>query len=340
MKFKKVVSIGLLLFGAFSCHPREEEVAVYSIEQPPHFPKPIIPEANPMRAEVVDLGKKLFFDTQLSSDNSISCASCHMPENAFSDKGKAFSLGVTGQNGHRNSSALFNKAWEKALFWDGGANSLENQALAPITDHLEMNMDLALLEKQLTADAAYQKLFKSVFGKNEVKEREITMALAQYQRTLVSAGSRYDKYLLGKTALTAEELAGEKLVELKCASCHSGVLFTDQQYYNIGLDAELPDYPELDDPNWGRARITLDYVNDKAKYRTPTLRNLAFTAPYMHDGRFATLNEVLDFFVSGVKKSPTLTPVLGNGIVLSQIEKDQIILFLNTLNDYDFVSKK
>ena len=315
---------------------KHEDPVAYTIEQPSYFGTPDIPAANPMRAEVVALGKMLFFDKQLSRDKTISCSSCHLPEQAFSNAGMAVSMGIDGQAGVRNAPALFNLAWAKVFFWDGGASSLENQTFAPITSHEEMDFPLAQLEKRLSAIPAYRSQFKALFGVDTVYAVNVAMALAQYERTLVSANSKYDQYLSGKTALAASETQGLKVFQAKCSSCHAGEHFTDRLYYNIGLNADFPDPQALDDPLWGRQRITLQ-PEDKDKYRTPTLRNLAFTAPYMHDGRFDSLDEVLDFFDHGVQKPENLSPELINGIKMSTEDRAALLDFLQTLNDYSFI---
>ena len=315
---------------------KQDDPVAYTIEQPAYFGKPNIPAGNPMRAEVVALGKMLFFDKQLSRDKTISCASCHFPEQAFSNAGKSVSTGIDGKAGARNTPALFNLAWAKVFFWDGGATSLENQAFAPITSHEEMDFPLKELEKRLSAIPEYRSQFKVLFGIDTVYSVNVAMALAQYERTLVSANSKYDQYILGKTSLTAPELAGLKVFQAKCSSCHAGEHFTDRQYYNIGLNGDFADPHLLEDPLWGRQRITLNSA-DKDKYRTPTLRNLAFTGPYMHDGRFTSLNEVLDFFDHGVQKPQNLSPELVNDIKLTTEERAALLDFLETLNDYSFI---
>lgn len=327
----------IFLLSACTKYKQVDPVA-YTIEQPSYFGTPNIPAANPMKAEIVALGKMLFFDKQLSRDNSVSCASCHSPQHAFADAGKVFSTGIEGKTGVRNAPALFNLAWSKAFFWDGGANSLENQAIAPITSHEEMDFPLAQLEKKLSAIPAYRDQFKALFGVDTVYATHIIMALAQYERTLVSANSKYDQYLSGKVLLSAAELDGLKIFQAECSSCHSGEHFTDRQYYNIGLDGDFTDPVLMDDPLWGRQRITLN-PDDKGKYRTPTLRNLAFTAPYMHDGRLKNLDDVLDFFDHGIQKPKNLSPLLNEGIKLTQEEKTALLSFLETLNDYSFIQQ-
>ena len=316
-----------------------------NLRQPANFP-PVNKAAmakNPLTTQGIELGRVLFYDKRLSGDNSLSCASCHLQKDAFADAGHSFSLGANGLKTDRHSPALFNLAWYDAYFWDGGAKDLESQAVAPIQAHNEMNQNLAGLVQELRNDEKYPRLFKQAFGKDTITTQKILYALAQFQRTLISADSRYDKFARNEPGgeLTVLELQGLTLVKEKCASCHSTDLFTDGSYHNNGLDQTFSDDKEA--LAWGRGRITLK-EEDKGKYRTPSLRNVALTAPYMHDGRFATLDQVLDHYSSGVKVSATLDSLLLKetvpGISLTTAQKMAITAFLHTLTDSEFIQNK
>lgn len=310
----------------------------YRFQVPAHFPEPVFDTENPASQAGVQLGRMLFYDTRLSANNQVSCASCHDPKLAFSDGVKLSNAGVSATALLRHSPALFNLAWANSgLFWDGGATNLESQAFAPLTAHDEMAQDLDQLIRELNAVPGYISGFQQAFTE-PVSEQNVAKALAQFQRSLVSANSKYDRYRLNVNgaSLTADELKGQVLVRQKCQRCHAGELFTDQSFHNNGIDADFSNL-EHEGIFQGRYRITYQPA-DLGKFKTPSLRNLAFTAPYMHDGRFATLAEVIQHYANGIKGSATLsTQILKEGFGFSEQEKKQIIAFLNTLNDYSFI---
>ncbi|RIJ33519.1 cytochrome-c peroxidase [Pontibacter oryzae] len=299
------------------------------------------PERNPFTVEGVELGRMLFYDPILSVNNQVSCASCHQQGKAFSD-GTALSVaGVTGNPLKRHAPALLNLAWMDGLFWDGGAKDIESLVFGPITHPDEMGQDLKALASELQQHPKYPGLFRLAFGSDSITSARIARALAQFQRTLISANSRYDKYVRQEAGgqLSGPELQGLALFKQHCASCHTSDFFTDQAYHNNGLDAAFS--AEFEELAFGRGRITRQQ-QDIGKYKTPTLRNIALTAPYMHDGRFATLDEVVEHYRTGVVSSPSLAPELKQpngqlGIPITKEEKEKIILFLNTLTDEDFV---
>jgi cytochrome c peroxidase len=297
---------------------------------PAHFPDPVYDfSTNPVTPVGFELGRKLFYDVRLSSDGTISCGSCHAQVHAFADHNTAVSTGVQGRLGNRNAPAIFNLAWTPAFMWDGGINHIEVMPIAPFTDHNEMDMELSAIVDFLNSDDDYRKMFRTAFANGAVDTKNLLLALAQFQGSIVSAGSKYDKYILGEINLSAKELEGLTLFETHCSGCHSGVLFTDFSYRNNGLDSQFSDH--------GRARITLSQA-DEGKFRVPSLRNVRLTNPYMHDGRFATLIQVLDHYAEGVQYSPTLDPKLQEGIPLSIAEREAIIEFLITLNDFEMIS--
>lgn len=314
----------------------------YVFEVPAAFPQPVFDTENPMTEQGIELGRMLFYDVRLSGNNKISCASCHEPRLAFSDGFALSKAGVSGTTLHRHAPALINLAWAgNGLFWDGGSTNLESQAFGPLTAVDEMQQDLTELNKELNVIPDYVSRFRTVFNE-EISSANVVRALAQFQRSLVSANSRYDRFkreeLSGQT-LSADELEGFALVRQKCQGCHSGELFTDNDYHNNGIDSDFRS-EVLEGIYQGRSRITYD-PSDLGKFKTPTLRNVGLTAPFMHDGRFATLEEVLDQYSEGIKNSPTLdTRLSAGGFKLTSQQKRQIIAFLHTLTDYEFISSK
>ncbi|MFD0964417.1 cytochrome-c peroxidase [Pseudofulvibacter geojedonensis] len=302
---------------------------------------PIIPVNNPQTLQGIALGKKLFFDTKLSSDNSVSCATCHLPSASFSDNSQ-FSTGVNGALGTRNSMPLFNMAWnyDERFFWDGRIFSLEHQAQEPITNTVEMNSAWEDVINKLSLDSEYPTLFQQAFPNEVINQETITKALAQFERTLISANTKFDRYLLGEETLTTSELNGFNVFmdEAKgdCFHCHGSdqnPLWTDNAFHNNGLDATFTDL--------GLATFTGD-PNDNGKFKTPSLRNLVFTAPYMHDGRFATIEEVINHYSEGLQNSPTIDPLMKKvdegGVQLSAQDKADLKAFLLTLTDTEFIN--
>jgi cytochrome c peroxidase len=302
------------------------------------FPMPDLPMDNPLIEERVSLGQKLFQDPAFSKDNSISCLACHNPEKGFSDP-RRFSIGIHGDPGTRNSMTLLNLAWKKSFFWDGRATSLRQQVLMPVQEHDEMDESLANVANKLSSNSAYPPLFEKAFGSPKINPEKIALALEQFILTLTSYRSKFDLAMAGLTKLTPEEQRGFELFMTEyeprmgqrgadCFHCHGGSLFTDSQFHNNGLDVSSADP--------GRAKVT-GRDADLGKFSTPTLRNVALTAPYMHDGRFKTLEEVIEHYSSGVQRSPTLDPNLAKhpteGIQLSSPDKKALVAFLKTLTD-------
>jgi cytochrome c peroxidase len=347
--FTKILLAGLLGILLLSCQkqpdhlPVQDYTVVYDpLRYPAHFRTPPDNPQNPLRAEVVQLGKVLFFDKALSKNNQVSCATCHQPEKAFADGLALGNIGVSGNPLHRHSPALINLAWAtQGLFWDGGATNLESISIAPLTHPDEMAQDILLVPEKLLKNSLYKTLFANAFP-NEKKDipsiQQVLKALAQYMRTLHSANSRYDRFILNPKAnpLTALEKKGMNIFDKKCATCHtrSDHLFTDHAFHNNGLDKSFSN--DHEGIAQGRYRITGN-PDDMGKFKTPTLRNLLYTAPYMHDGRFATLQEVLDHYSSGIQSSASLHPLLAQGYTLSETDKDALLAFLNTLNDPSFI---
>jgi cytochrome c peroxidase len=389
-------------------HPKPlylpEKFTPYQFQMSATFPIPDLPRDNPLIVERVALGKKLFFDKQLSINNAQSCADCHAPEKAFSD-GRRTARGAEGGFGPRNSMPLLNLAWKKEFFWDGRAKSLREQVLQPITNAIEMHQPLTNLVEKLSrlvemdnmtalipalspeerekhsqpqgklpaafsstdvkqnkseqrlsplpagegqgegernAHQNYPALFAAAFGSPEITAEKISLALENYLLTLTSFNAKFDRALRGEEKFTAEEQRGFELFSTEydprrgqfgadCFHCHGGPLFQSQGYANNGSDGVLVDI--------GREKIT-GKVSDRGKFSAPSLRNIALTSPYMHDGRFRTLTDVVEHYSTGIPRSPTLDPNLAKhpdgGVPLSAEDKRALVAFLQTLTDAQF----
>lgn len=331
--FSIVIFLGFLIFS--SCGNQEENIITptFSLSVPSQLGEMPIPIDNPITKEGIELGKMLFFDPILSNNNKVSCASCHFPELAFSDGKSLTNSGVSNNTLIRHSPTLFNLAWHKGYFWDGGAKTLASQAFGPITHVDEMGSDLSQLVEKLNQTANYPSLFDKAFN-SPISSQKIAFALTQYQLSLISAYSPYDDYLAGEKTLNTLEKKGLTLFNEHCSSCHQENHFSDFDYHNNGLDSTF-NY-EGEDPRFGRYRITLD-KKDLGKYKTPSLRNIALTAPYMHDGRLKNLEEVLNHYTNSIKKSETLAAELTKKITLTTEDKNAIIAFLHTLTDEKFI---
>lgn len=322
------------MLGLSACHLDTDEVleggGAYPVDQPAGFPAMPIPPDNYLTPARVELGKRLFYDPILSRDSTVACASCHLQYRAFADSAQ-FSTGVEGRAGFRNAPALFNLAWHPYFFMDGGVPTLELQILAPIDNPDEFDHQLLAVISRLRRHPQYPALFRKAYGRDP-DPFALTRAIAAFERTLVSGDSPYDRYLHGQsTALDSAARRGMELFfsdALHCASCHSGFNFTDYTFQNIGLPVTTADS--------GRMRITLN-EQDRGAYKTPSLRNVALTAPYMHDGSLPTLEAVIDFLASGGEHFPNQHPhTLGFSI--TDREKADLIAFLDALTDTDFVT--
>ena len=297
---------------------------------PSYFPKPIYNfKENPLDSATIELGRILFYDPILSKDNSISCASCHSPYNAFAHTDHDLSHGIFDSIGNRNAPALFNLAWQSSFMWDGAINHLDVQPLAPISHASEMASSINEVIEKLSASDHYKKLFAKTFKDSIISSSKILKALSQFQVTLVSANAKYDRVQLGKDQFTFQEENGYKLFQNNCASCHAEPLFSNYNFENNGLPMD----PVLND--LGRYNVTLDET-DKLKFKVPSLRNLSYTYPYMHDGRFDKLNEVLTHYTTEF----AINNSLKKQITLTSNEKVDLIAFLLTLDDKEFVFDK
>lgn len=328
---KNVIILCLFVFIMFSFVLIKDN---HFFNPPDYFPKPVYNfEQPPLDSNKIELGRILFYDPILSKDNTISCASCHSPFNAFAHTDHDLSHGIFDSIGNRNAPALFNLAWQKTFMWDGAINHLDMQALAPISHPSEMGSNINEVIKKLNESKAYKALFLNAFQDSTISTSKILKALSQFQLTLVSSNTKYDKVKMGKETFTEQEKNGYQLYKNNCASCHSEPFFSNYNFENNGLPID----PTLND--MGRYVIT-ENENDKRKFKVPSLRNLSFTYPYMHDGRFMTLQEVINHYTSGIEYSETLSLQFNKSIELSSNEKVDLISFLLTLNDKDFVFNK
>lgn len=352
-------------------HPKPlylpEKFTPYQFEMSATFPIPDLPRDNPLTVERVELGKKLFFDKCISINDRQSCADCHSPDKAFTD-GRRTARGAEGDLGTRNSMPLFNLAWKREFFWDGRAKSLREQVLQPIQNPIEMHQSLTNLVMKLHARLReevqtmnqqstvgyrqfsqastaidYPALFTAAFGSPEITAEKISLALENYLLTLTSFNAKFDRVMRGEEKFTAGEQRGFELFSTEydprrgqfgadCFHCHGGPLFQSQAFANNGLDTTFTDI--------GREKVT-GRASDRGKFATPSLRNIALTAPYMHDGRFATLEDVIEHYSTGVVRSPTLDPNLAKhpdgGVPLSMADKRALVAFLKTLTDRQFL---
>lgn len=321
----------------------------YSIEYPKGYlwPRLLANTTNPLTNEGVELGKKLFYDAILSASNTISCATCHKQEYAFTDN-RRFSLGPNGEVGTRNSMPLFNLYGSELLpnsnthrfMWDGSQPALETQVLAPIMNPIEMNQSLAELERELRAHPIYPTLFKKAFGIDSITIKYVAMAISQFERILISGQSKFDLYKQGLAQLNESETRGMLVFGSEekgdCFHCHGDIhfnpFFTNYRMHNNGLDSVIKDSGLF---------IMTGNPADIGKFKTPSLRNLSFTAPYMHDGRFNTLEQVVEFYNTGVYRKGYTDEFMRKhpeGLKLTEQDKADLIAFLKTLDDYNFIN--
>jgi cytochrome c peroxidase len=301
------------------------------LRYPAHFPPPVYDfKKHSLSPEKIKLGRLLFYDPVLSSDGMVSCASCHNPYNAFAHTDHALSHGIHDSIGRRNAPALFNLAWQRELMWDGSVKHMDAQARVPITSPGEMGETMESVLRKLNAGSGYRELFRGAFGDSTANAAALMQALAQFELTLVSAGSRYDRVMQGKDSFTVQEQNGYRIFRQHCNTCHTEPLFSGYGYADNGL----PVNTSLNDN--GRAAVT-GKKSDSLHFRIPSLRNLSYSYPYMHDGRFNTLRKVIRHYTEGVVQRPSLSAQLRRPIVLGDKEQVDLTTFLLSLNDTAFV---
>lgn len=316
----------------------------YVVAVPEDFPILEIPEDNPMTQEGVQLGRHLFYDPILSADSTISCASCHLPKLAFTD-GLAFSPGINGQLSRRSSMSLVNVGfYYSGLFWDGRVQTLEEQSLHPIQDPIEQGNDLDVLIDELRAHPYYAPQFRKAFGiedRSQINRSLIGKALAQWERIIVSGNSEYDRVIRNGLVFDDDDAQlgmsmffddDDEVKDAECNHCHSVPLFTANTYHNNGLDSVGNDYSLFSDIGLGINGI----VNDTGRFRATTLRNIELTAPYMHDGRFSSLEDVMNHYNHGVKPGRNKDPLVSN-LNITLDEQMAIIAFMKTLTDTSYL---
>ncbi len=328
---KKLAVLGLLVCLVLSAF---KKVGKHSFTVPEGWPKPKYNfSKNPLVPEKVLLGRALFYDPILSRDSTVSCSSCHTQYAAFTHIDHSLSHGIDGRIGTRNSPSLMNLAWQKEFMWDGRVNKLQNQAILPITHPDEMDETIDHVLQKLKHSTIYPALFYASFGDSTISGEQMLDALSQFMVSIVSSESRYDSVLRNQAVFTPKEANGYNLFKQHCSSCHTEPLFTNQKYENNGLvcDTSLKDY--------GRVNVT-HKSNDSFKFKVPTLRNIEISSPYMHDGRFKRLHDVVNHYTTGIHAGATLSPQLRSPIQLSANEKVDLVAFLLTLTDIKFLSNK
>lgn len=322
------ISICILLFiYAFST------IDIVPFEKPKDWPDPVYNfDKNPLSEAGIELGRHLFYDPILSRDSTISCSSCHLQYTAFTHVDHDLSHGIEGRIGTRNSPALTNLAWSTYFMWDGAINHLDMQALAPVEHKTEMDNDIKTLIETLQDSPKYQALFKAAYPDGKITGERFLKALSQFQLTLVSSNSKYDKVMRKEEGFvfSEQEEKGYTIFKRHCASCHSEPLFSNYEFKNNGLavDTTLNDY--------GRMLISKN-PKDSLLFKVPSLRNIEFSYPYMHDGRFNKLHQVVKHYTNGIQDSPTLAKELKEKIALSSEERTDLVAFLLTLTDKEFL---
>lgn len=328
-KITIILFFGISIFGIYS-FSNWFSTPIY-LEIPKNWSKPVYDfSKNPLTEEGFQLGRNLFYDPILSRDTTISCASCHLQQTGFTHVDHDLSHGIDGKIGTRNSMTLMNLAWSKTFMWDGGVNHLDVQPIHPITSEVEMDETMENVVAKLQKSDKYQKLYKDAFGTDKITGQQTLKALSQFVVMLKTSNSKYDNVLRNEEKFTKMEQKGYNLFKINCASCHKEPLFTNNNFENNGLavDSTLNDI--------GRMRITQN-EKDKYKFKVPTLRNSQFTFPYMHDGRFNTLNDVVKHYNSGIVNHATLSKQLQKPMNLSDDERTELVAFLKTLTDKEFL---
>lgn len=329
-KLLLIVFFGCLALNfSFQGEPTDH---VQDFVYPEDWPEPVYDfSSNPITENGFKLGRLLFHDANLSRDGSVSCANCHSQYNAFTHVDHNVSHGIEDRKGTRNSPALINLAWNKNFHWDGGVVNLEMQPLNPLKHPAEMDNNLDSILYYLNSSIEYRKMFKDAFGDSTATTKTLLKALAQFNASLVSANSRFDKFKRGEEALTEQELRGYEIFKKRCDQCHTEPLFSSNRFASNGLPIDTA-YNDV-----GRYKITGDPA-DSMMFRIPTLRNIAYTFPYMHDGRFSKLKEVIQYYVEGVDIHSThLSKELRDPISLNGDEQKDLIAFLLTLSDREFM---
>lgn len=303
---------------------------IVSFSVPQGFPNPVyLFDSNEVNNVRFTLGKYLFYDPILSSDSTVSCNTCHAQSHGFADHNVSFSKGVGGQFGKRNAPPIFNAAWMPEFFWDGRVHYLDDFSMNPITNPIEMNETSDHVVKKLNRNTYYRKQFKLAYNVDSITALNLRKALSQFMCMVISSDSKYDQYMAGKITYSSSEQNGFSIFKANCASCHVPPMFTDYSFRNNGLDSVFTDL--------GRAAYTKNN-DDNGKFKVPTLRNIELTYPYMHDGRFVGLMDVINHYSTGIHQSATLDKSIATNLQLSSSDKKDLLKFLLTLTDYTLIS--
>ncbi len=328
---RNILFIGLVVFISLAFVKKLSNDVYFEV--PKGWPEPHYNfKKNPLTEEGFQLGRRLFYDPILSRDSTISCENCHIQASGYTHIDHELSHGIDGKIGTRNSMTLMNLAWSKSFMWDGGVNHLDVQPIAPITSSVEMDETMDNVVKKLQRSEKYRNLFFKAFGTSEIKGQLVLKALSQFVLKIVSSNSKYDKVMRNEATFTQQEQKGYELYKTNCASCHIEPLFTSEKFENNGLpiDTTLNDI--------GRMKIT-NKKEDYLRFKVPTLRNAHFSFPFMHDGRFKTLTEVVKHYNS-LGNDKNLPKQLSKPMNLSDNDRVDLVVFLNTLTDMDFLSDK
>ena len=332
MRIRHLIAFFILVAGFYACSKRDNVIDSFvGFQNPSGFPAPTYHfSTNRVTKDGFELGRKLFYDQAFSQNYSISCANCHIQTGGFAHPGHSVSHGIHDLPGTRNSPPIMNLAWYKTFMWDGGIFDLDLQPVAPIVNHVELDNTTEEIVNRISNNAAYAPMFSKVFGSSQVTGVKIFQALSRFMLMCVSANSKYDSVKSGNASFTLNEEAGYQLFKQKCDACHHEPLFTIDDFKSNGLTPSNVN-------DLGRFNVTLNEA-DKYKFHIPSLRNLRFTGPYMHDGRFLDLAGVLNHYRNGIDANGRPDPAISSGISMSDDEVGKILSFLETLNDRKFVT--
>lgn len=332
--YKGVVVLFIILMSCKKENPSDSSVSPFQgFYKPEHFPDTQQPfDVSKINEKSFALGKRLFYDPILSRDSTVACGSCHIQPSAFTHHGHDVSHGINDLVGRRNALPIQNLMWQKNFLWDGGVLNLDLVAINAITSPVEMDETLANIVEKLKRSQTYPQMFKEAFGSEEITSTKMLVALGHFMALFISDKSKYDEVKRGKAQFTEPEQRGYNLFKQHCEACHKEPLFTDESFRNNGIQQFL---------SVDKGRYEISLINgDEGKFKVPSLRNIEITAPYMHDGRFPTLMDVLNHYSNEVRVYSNTDSLLINKIPLNQQEKEDIIAFLKTLTDWNFVRDK
>jgi cytochrome c peroxidase len=328
--FFLLITVAIIIVSDACRKEQYQGGTIVTIPNPPGFPAQQQFKKDPLTKERIELGRRLFYDGNLSADGSISCGSCHQQVGAFGTYDHDLSHGINGSHSNRNAPPLYNLLWRTSFGWDGRFSRMEDIIEAHLNSHIDMGSNAEHVHMKLEALNKYQPYFKAAYGSADITKERLLNALASFTATMVSATTKYDSVKQGLTTFNSTEQTGYTVFQIKCSSCHREPLFAEESFRNIGL----PLNPAINDK--GKMDAT-SKREDSLKFRVPSLRNLFKSYPFMHDGRFVAFSQVFDHYSSGVQQSATMDAALKNGIPLSAAEQNALISFLRTLTDEQLV---